>query len=506
MIKAPPKSWTLAGALTIFLLLLCFHHPQADRPEVGRMAAVAVLMSMLWITEAIPLAATSLIPLVALPLLGILDSGKVASTYMNSIVFLYVGGFLLALAMEKWNLHRRMALVIVSRTGSRPAGLVFGFMAATALISMWISNTATTVMMLPIGMAIIRQMELSAGRERTHRLSVCLLLGIAYASSIGGVSTLVGSPTNLIMVRILAETFPAAPPVTFGQWILLGLPFSILLLLLAWLLLTRVLFRLDQEDVLSAGLVKKELAALGKISPEEQTLLAIFGSTVFLWIFRQDIALGFITIPGWSRCWSGFGAIDDGTIAIAAGLLLFLLPRRFSGREWQPLCEAEVFRKLPWDIVLLFGGGFALSQGFTASGLSRHIGESLQIFAGIPLLWQIVGICLITTFLTELTSNVATLTMLLPVLLSWAVGSHLHPLLFAIPATISASMAFMLPVATPPNAVVFGSGYLRIPEMVRAGWWLNLTAIPVTAFLVLLLFERITGVPATTFPGWATAP
>lgn len=488
--------------MVLCLALLVFYHPQPGRPEVGRMAAIAALMAILWITDAIPLAATALIPIVAFPLAGILDSSTIAKAYVNSIIFLFIGGFLIALSMERWNLHRRIALNIIHLIGRRTDLLILGFMAACGFLSMWISNTATAVMMLPIGLAVVGRMEEEFGKAKAHPVALALMLGIAYGCTIGGVSTLVGTPPNLAFVRIMQETFPEAPPVSFGNWILMGVPYSLTLLLLTWFLLTHLLCRFDKSLTLDRSIVKNELKELGPFRFEEKAILVVFTCTVLLWIFRGDLNLGAFTLPGWSRLWSGFNKVDDGTIAVGMALLLFFIPARRKEKA-DRILEMDVFKRLPWGIILLFGGGFALASGFTASGLSQHIGESFHALGEVPLPVLLLIICLSVTFLTELTSNVATITMLLPILVATAASLQIHPLVFAIPATISASMAFMMPVATPPNAVVFGSQRIRIHEMARAGLLLNLLAVALTLLTVYIFFPLVTGDPMGSFPGWA---
>lgn len=484
--------------------LLLFFNPQPEQPEIGRMGAIAVLMALLWITEAIPLAATALIPIVAFPLAGIVESNLIAKSYVNSIIFLFIGGFLIALSMERWNLHRRIALNIIYVIGRRADLLVLGFMVACAFLSMWISNTATAVMMLPVGLAVVTKMEEAFGAEKAHRLTLALMLGIAYGCTIGGVSTLVGTPPNLAFVRIIQETFPDAPAVTFGNWIIMGVPYSAILLLITWFLLTHVICRFDKSLALDRSVIRDELSRLGRIRFEERVVLVVFICTVLLWTFRRDLNLGFLTIPGWSGLWKGFDYVDDGTIAVAMALLLFLIPAR-SEPVRSRILDQDVFKRLPWGIILLFGGGFALASGFATSGLSEYIGESLRVFEGVPVPLLILLICLLVTFLTELTSNVATITMLLPILVAWAASMDVHPLLFAIPATISASMAFMMPVATPPNAVVFGSQRIRIVEMARAGILLNLVAVLLTLLAVYVFFPLVTGSQFGEFPEWGKA-
>lgn len=498
-------SWKTAGlifGLIVFLVLILFYNPRPEQPEVGRMAAVAALMAILWISEAVPLAATALIPVVAFPMMGILEGGLVAKAYINSIIFLFIGGFLIALAMERWNLHRRIALNIIYAIGRRADLLILGFMVACGFLSMWISNTATAVMMLPVGLAVISKMEEEFGKERTHPVALALMLGIAYGCTIGGVSTLVGTPPNLAFVRIMQETFPDAPPITFGSWIIMGVPYSVVLLIVTWFLLTRVLCRFDKSLTLDRSILKSELKELGPIRFEEKAVLVVFICTVFLWTFRRDLNLGAFTLPGWSNLWSGFEKLDDGTIAVAMALILFFLPAK-SGDFPRRILTGSVFGKLPWGIILLFGGGFAMASGFGSSGLSLHIGDSFRSLGDIPIPVLLLIICLSVTFLTELTSNVATITMLLPILAAWAVSLQIHPLLFAIPATISASMAFMMPVATPPNAVVFGSQRIRIIEMARTGLLLNIVAVVFTLLSIYFFFSLVTGAGFGEFPDWA---
>ncbi|MDG2256161.1 MAG: SLC13 family permease [Opitutaceae bacterium] len=502
MTNLPWKPIGLAAGGIVFAAMLLFYNPVPENPKVGFMASIAALMAILWISEAIPLAATAFIPVIALPLTGIIDAGTITKSYVNSIVFLFIGGFLIALSMERWNLHRRIALNIINAIGKRADLMVLGFMVASGFLSMWISNTATAVMMLPIGLAIISKMEDAFGKKRTHGLSLAIMLGIAYGASIGGVSTLVGTPTNLAFVRIFQESFPEAPPIEFGKWILIGIPYSASLMLVVWFLLTRFLCRVDPSLTLDRAVIHKELTELGPLKSEEKLVLFVFASTVFLWLFRKDLHIGAFNLPGWSNLWSGFANIDDGTIAIAMALILFVLPAQNDSGAHRIL-ENDAFKKLPWAIILLFGGGFALASGFGASGLSQHIGQGFQAIGEVPTLVLIIIICLSVTFLTELTSNVATLSMLLPILATWAVSVQVHPLLFAIPATISSSMAFMMPVATPPNAVVFGSQRIRIAEMARTGLLLNLIAVVFTVIATYLLMPAFIESPIGDFPDWA---
>jgi sodium-dependent dicarboxylate transporter 2/3/5 len=474
------------GALFLLVWALGGGTPTAN------MAAVGLLMAVWWMTGALPLAATALLPLVLFPLMGILPGKEVAPLYFNPVIFLYVGGFLIALAMERWNLHRRIALGIVAAVGGGPERLVLGFMAATAFLSMWISNTATAVMMLAIALAVIRETERRAGPEKSRTFAVALLLGVAYAASIGGMATLVGTPPNLSLVRIHEIAFPEAERIGFGRWMLLGVPVSGLLLGAAWWILACRLFRPDPGLALPAEVIREERRNLGPMGREEASVLGVFAATALLWIFRERLDLGFLRLPGWSGLLpeSVREGVDDGTVAVGMALLLFLLPSRERGRS---LLGADVFGKIPWHMVLVFGGGFALAKGFQVSGLSAWIGGGFARLDTVPEGILVLAVCLGLTFLTELTSNVATTEMILPILASVAVSAGISPLLLMIPATLSASCAFMLPVATPPNAIVFASGHLQVADMVRAGWRLNLVGVVVISVLYLTVGRAIFG-------------
>ncbi len=487
----------------VFLAILLLDLQPGD-PAVTRMAAVAALMAIWWITDAIPLAATAMLPLVLYPLFGIMKGKEVAPVYVNHVIFLFVGGFMIALAMEKWRLHRRIALWIIGALGNSPSRLVLSFMLASAFLSMWISNTAAAIMMTAIGLAIIKHEESEFGSQRTHKLCVGLLLGIAYGCSVGGLATLVGTPPNLSFVRIFEITFPGAKAISFGQWFLLGLPLCLTLLLLTWLLLTRVFFRSPSDLELSPDVIRQERAALGSIRFAEGAVGLVFLTTALLWVFRKDLKIGSLIIPGWSDLLPYPDLIDDGTVAVFMALLLFLIPSRAPSKtQSRAVLDIDVFKAIPWHIVLLFGGGFALAKGFQSTGLSILIGKQFTGLAGLPPLITIACVCLVVTFLTELTSNTATTELLLPILASVGVAMEMNPLLLMIPATISASCAFMMPVATPPNAIVFGSGRIRIPEMVRVGLVLNLIGVVVVTLFFYSLGPRIFEIDLDTKPGWA---
>jgi len=487
----------------VFFITMLFFDLDPGKPVVTRMAAVTLLMAAWWITDAIPLAATALLPMVLYPILGILKGKATAPIYINSTIFLFLGGFMIALAMEQWNLHKRIALRIIRLVGGGPSRIVLGFMTAGAFLSMWISNTATAIMMIPIGMAIILKMEEEFGKDNIHKFSVCLMLGIAYACSIGGVATLVGTPPNLSFSRNYEITFPNAPPVIFGQWILMGLPLSVTMLVIIWLLLTKVFYRAPAHLKVDSAIIKKEYKALGPMSFEEKAVLTVFLLTACLWVFRKELSLGIVTIPGWSSLLPFPDMIDDGTVAVFMAFILFLIPTRSPDARNFSVMSPDVFTRLPWNIVLLFGGGFALAKGFQVTGLSMLIGNEFAGLEGVSPIVMTLLICLSITFLTELTSNTATTEMILPILASVSVAMQINPLMLMIPATISASCAFMMPVATPPNAIIFGSGRIRIGEMARVGVFINIIGVLVICLIFYLIGTSVFSIDPNRFPEWA---
>ncbi len=493
----------LALGPILFFAILFLTDLDSGNPAAGCMAAVATLMAIWWISEAIPLWATALLPMFLFPLLGILEGKTIAPVYVNSTIFLFLGGFMIALTMERWGLHRRIALIIIRAIGGGPSRIVLGFMAAAAFLSMWISNTATAIMMMPIGLAIVTQMESRFGREESHRFTVGLMLGIAYACSIGGIATLVGTPPNLSFARIFEITFPNAEPIAFGTWFVMGLPLSIAMLLIVWFLITKVIFRASSNLRVDRDIVDREYEALGRASFEERAVFIVFVMTAALWVFRNPLNLGLVTVPGWSSLLPFPRFIDDGTVALFMALTLFFIPARGRDSDGPSVMSAKVVGRLPWNIVLLFGGGFALAKGFQVTGLASIVGGKFAGLEGMPTFPMILIVCTVLTFLTELTSNTATTEMVLPILASVSVAMKVHPLLLMIPATLSASFAFMMPVATPPNAIIFGSGRVRIAEMARAGLLINLIGVLVIAIFFYFLGSAVFGIEAGSFPDWA---
>ncbi len=505
-------SWSVAqriGLITgpvLFLAIILFLDLEPGKPIITRMAATAALMAVWWITDAIPLFATALLPMIIYPLLGILKTEATAPLYINSTIFLFLGGFMIALTMEKWNLHKRISLFIIRLIGGGPARIVLGFMAAAAFLSMWISNTATAIMMVPIGLAIVLQLEERFPTEETHNFTVGLMLGIAYACSLGGMATLVGTPPNLAFARIFEITFPQAKAISFGTWFIMGVPISLVMLGVVWIMLTKIFFRVPAHVTVDKSIVNQEYHRLGSMSFEEKVVLTVFILTAVLWIFRQDLNFGFVSIPGWSHLLRYPDMIDDGSVALFMALLLFLIPTRSQRADSATIAGTDILRNLPWNIVLLFGGGFALAKGFQTSGLSAFLGGKFGAMSGLPTLVMIGLVCLGLTFLTEITSNTATTQMVLPILASLAVDMKVNPLLLMIPATLSASCAFMMPVATPPNAIVFGSGRLRIADMAKVGFFINLVGVVLISLLFYFMGTTVFSIDATSFPAWARLP
>jgi len=491
------KSGVITG-LILFLLIIFFTDLDPSNPQLTIMAAIAVLMAVWWITEAIPLSVTSLIPLILFPLFGILSGDEIAESYINSVIFLFLGGFMIAIAIEEWDLHKRIALKIITYFGGNPTSVIIGFMISCALLSMWISNTATAIMMLPIGLAIIKKLETEYGEQRIHNFSVTILLGMAYACSLGGIATLVGTPPNLVFLKTLNIIYPEAPQIGFGQWMLLGLPISILMLTFTIIILTKFYFKIDKEIRIKKEFVKEEYKKLGVLTFEQKTVSIIFLITALLWIFRADLNLGFILLPGWNRLLPYPEFVNDGTVAITMAVILFFIPAK---SKETTLLDQTVFKKIPWGIILLFGGGFALANGFTSTGLTLYVGEKLSSLSSLSPVLIVIITAAIMSFLTELTSNTAATQITLPIVASIAVSIGMNPLLLMLTATFSASMAFMLPVATPPNTIVFASDRIRISEMARAGFALNIAGVIIISLIIYFVGDQLFDLKV--FPEWA---
>ena len=437
-------------------------------PEAQRLAAVAVWMAVWWTSEAVPIPATALLPIVAFPLLDIMPASKVTASYAHHLVFLFMGGFMIAVTMERWGLDRRIALHVIRRSGAGASGLVLGFMLATAALSMWVSNTAATMMMVTIGLAVIGQL-LPSDETGRHPLGTALMLGIAYAASIGGVATLIGTPPNAILAGVLEQNYGIE--VSFVRWMLFALPLSVVMLFLTWWYLTHLAFPLRTVELPDAKReISRQLDQLGCMQVPERRVAIVFTCVASLWILHGLIS------------WEPFAAVKDSTIAIAGALVLFALPA--GGGHDCALLNWKTAVRIPWDIIILFGGGFALAAGFGETGLTVWLAEQLHILQGAPALVVLFAVGLLVIFLTEVTSNTATASLFLPVLGALGLAIGMSPLLLMASAALCASFAFMLPVATPPNAIVFGSHCIHISQMMRAGVWLNLVGVLLITLLV----------------------
>jgi solute carrier family 13 (sodium-dependent dicarboxylate transporter), member 2/3/5 len=445
-------------------------------------ALVAALMATWWISEALPLAATALVPIVLFPAFDVMAPGNVTRAFGNDLIFLFLGGFFIAVTMQRWNLHRRIALHTIRFVGLDPRRMILGFMVATAFLSMWISNTATAMMMLPIALAVLQQSREEAdktGEALAAGFGVTLMLGIAYGASIGGVATLIGTPPNAVLAGMANELYGI--DIGFAQWMAFGLPFSVIMLGIAWVYL--VFGRHGRGmSKLPGGheLIARELQEIGTIGRAEQRVLIVFVCVALAWITRGFLPEGMLN------------QINDSSIGIAGALALFLLP---SGeKSGERLLDWETAVKIPWDIVLLFGGGFALAAGFTETGLSEAMATGLEGLAGAPVILMIAACVALVVFLTEVTSNTATATLFVPLMGALAVATGFHPLSLMAAVAVAASCAFMLPVATPPNAVVFGSRAITVPQMARAGFALNIVTILLTTAFIYWLLPVVMGI------------
>lgn len=516
-------TWSKLIAVGGFGLLWALPTPEGLSPQAHRLAAVTWLMAVLWVSQALPIAVTSLIPLVAYPLLGIQTAAEVSSAYIDENVFLFLGGFIIALGVEKWGLHRRLALHVVRVLGSGPRLLVLGFMLATAVLSMWISNTAATLLMLPIGLAMLASLR-DTGRpgddQPLQRLAGALMLGIAYAASIGGFTTLVGTPTNVQFRKIWQQTFPEAPALSAGEWMQSFVPVGTAFLLCAWLLLTWGLPEIESVRTAGRRVFTERLRQLGPPRRPELLMLTVFSATALLWIFRTPLKIGEEPLIGgwgiWVEQWLlalgadpvfAATAVHDSTVAILMAVLMFTIPaeRDESGRV-RFLMDWATAETLPWGILLLFGGGFAIAAACTQTGFSEWVGGWFGSVVGLWPPWALVAtVCLLMTFLTEFTSNVATLSALMPILAATAVNIGIDPRLILLPAAISTSCAFMLPIATPPNAIVFGSGRVQMAEMARCGVVLNLCGVALMTLATFAILVPQMGIDARNLPPWSRA-
>lgn len=474
----------------LFFLLLFLGAPSGIPASAYLVLISTFWIALWWVTEAVPIPVASLLPMILYPLIGVMSMNEVVTPFAKPIIYLFVGGFILALAMEKWNLHKRIALTVISKVGTNLEQIIAGFIIATGFLSMWISNTATTMMMIPIAFSVIQQFE---NFDQQHQAKIkgfgkALMMAIAFSASIGGMATLVGTPTNLIFAEAVRELYGVEVP--FDQWLLFGLPISLILLVVCWWHIARNKFELHKVKITgNASIIKQQLAALGNMSAEEKRVLIIFSTVAIAWISRRYLLNPFVP------------ALNDTHIALIGALVLFMIPA--PNHQDQQLMDWETALKLPWGILLLFGGAFAVAAGFEKSGLTTWIGEQLSLLNFVPYWVILLVIVAGVNFLTEITQNMATCTLMMPVLAGLALALNVHPYGLMVATCIAASCAFMLPFATAPNAIIFGSGLLEIKDMIRVGFLLNIFSIIVIVLLTYFLMPLVWGIDLTVFPEWA---
>jgi sodium-dependent dicarboxylate transporter 2/3/5 len=495
--------------------------------------AVLVWMAVWWLTEAIEMSATALLPVVLFPLLDIAPIKKAAASYADPMIFLFIGSFILALSIQRWGLDRRMALVTLRLVGTRPANMVAGFMLVTAALSAFISNTATTAMMLPIALSVISLRRFGADQEeredfagvsaakanastssqrsadysdarKRRNFSVCLLLGIAYASSIGGVATIIGTPPNVFLMGFLNNTIaePYRIEISFFRWLMIGVPFSMLFLPIAWLALTRFIFPISTEEVAGGKeLIQTEYLKLGSLSWAEKATFLVFGCTATGWMFSELLRKISFTIGG--ELYRPLAGLTDANIAMLAALALFLIPAKTrlppttvnnSPKQPRFVMDWKTAEKLPWGILILFGGGLSLAAAVEANGVAEFFGTQARYFSGIHEFWIVLAVCIAVVYLTELTTNIATTATLLPIFAAIAPSLGVHPYVLVIPTAIASSCAFMLPIATGPNAIIFSSGQIEPGQMMRAGFWFNIVSVVITVMLAFMVIKPFLGV------------
>ena len=466
----------LTGPL-LFTLIIFLSPETVLNPGAWKVIAVAVWMVVWWITEAAPIAVTALLPIVLFPLTGIFTVDEATAPYANKIIFLFMGGFLLGLGMERHNLHKRIALRLIKLTGTNPNGIILGFMLTTAFISMWISNTATTVMMLPIALSITGLLDIDQASENgKKRFALALMLGIAYAANIGGTATIIGTPPNVAWVGFMGDMLDFE--VTFAKYLAVGLPICLIMLTITYLLITRVLYPSGISSLSeSAQVIDDQLRAMGNMTKAEKRVAVIFVSTALAWILRGSI-----------NHWLGTNLLNDTIIAIAGGILMFITPLEIKKSKF--LLEWEYTKKLPWGILLLFGGGLTLAKAMEKSDIVQTVGESIAAGGTMAPVLLIAGLTAFMLFMTELMSNVALTVIFVPVVIGISQSLNVNPMYLTLPVTLAASYAFMMPISTPPNAIVFSSGMIRMKDMMRAGVLLNIIAI------ILLVILSQTLIPA----------
>lgn len=474
------------GGLAVFFILLIIPAPEGLSEEAWKTAAVTILMGIWWITEAIPISVTALLPIVLFPTLGVTTISSATTPYANPLIFLFMGGFIIAVAMEKWQLHRRIAISILNVVGVKPSSIIIGFIIASSFLSMWVSNTATAIMMLPIAVSILDLVN-SDDKKGKINFEIVLILSIAYACNIGGMGTLIGTPPNALLAGFLIENYGIE--ISFLKWMMVGVPIMLISLPIMYFVLTKLIYPIKLQK-LEGGkdLIKNQMASLGNISSQEKKVAIVFISAALLWIFRPLVGN---IIPG----------LSDAGIAIFASVVLFMIPS--GNHDSEGLLIWSDTKRLPWGVLILFGGGLSMASAISNTGLASWIGNGIGGLSTWPIVLIIIIVIALMIFLTEMTSNTASTAAFLPILASVAIGLGQNPLLLAIPIVFGASCAFMLPVATPPNAIVYGSGKITIPEMSKAGLWLNLIFIGILSLASLTLISWVFGVEIGVIPEWA---
>ncbi|TVR76168.1 MAG: SLC13/DASS family transporter [Chitinophagaceae bacterium] len=461
----------IAGPLIGLLSILLFPL-DADDMQLNYMLGIIIWMASWWIFQTVPLGITALMPVFLFPMTGIMSTDDVAGQYLNQVIFLFIGGCLVAFTIERWGLHQRMALVLINNIGYSKKKILAGFMLSSFILSMWISNSATAIMLLAPALALISQMDGMLDIKKANIFASGLLLAIAYSASIGGASTLVGTPPNLIFAALYAENFPELKSIGFADWFILVFPVSLLFLIIMFFYFNKVInINLD----IDGNIFKKQLKSLGKTSFEEKIILLLFFILVILWFSRAGLNLGSIEIPGWSEFLPFGDLILDSTVAVFIAALLFLIPSK--NKKGEKLATKEELKKLPIDVIFLFGGGFALAKGFQESGLANYLAEQFIFLEYLPIILIVLVICIFMVIITEFSSNTASTQLILPVLIVLSANMNIPPHLLMLPATIAASFAFMLPVATPPNTIIFGSERVTVSAMLKKGFWMNITGV-----------------------------
>ncbi len=488
------KKWGFGLGLLAFLLIILMPTPAEMSKQAQYVGAVTVLMMIWWFSETIPVYATAFVPLALFPLLTDISAAQLATSYGHSLVLLLLAGFFIAKGIEEQQLHKRIALSIIRKVGTGKRQILLGFMIAAAFLSMWLANIIIVLLMLPIAIAIIEKEELIS---KDRRFGFSLLLGIAYASSIGGTGSLIGTPPNLVLVATLDKLYPAAPEISFLSWMLIGLPLILILLPILWWYMVKY-YKIEGELEGGKAQLDEAFAALGPMKLGEKKALAIFILTAIGWLWRKDIPIDEFVLPGWSTLLGVGDTVNDSTVGMIGALLMFIV----KDGEAKPLLNWSQAQKIPWGPLMLIGGGLALATGLKLSGLAAYIGASLSFIGSLPVLLIIIFIVVFMLFFTEVNSNTATATLFLPLLAAIAVGNQINPLLFVVPATFACSFAFMLPIATGPNMVIFGSERLSISEMAKCGLGLNLICIFVLTALLYFLIIPIWGIEVT-LPTWA---